>query len=179
MTKSQQDAERGTVTYYYVQQGAPRYGPQGGQQGGYGTVNSTTNSQFPGQQAGFSLDLTWSPRNWFVSATFMPGGGPDTIGEAQTLDPSWELSGWAPPLDKTLAPTMSLLNLDPTGTLNAKSVPAYIPTEISLATLAFSSDGVQFRALIKSLNVRSMADVSVDDTAATESSSSCVKGSKS
>ncbi|KAK4618854.1 Plasma membrane proteolipid 3 [Fulvia fulva] len=50
---AQQDAERGTVTYYYVQQGAPRYGPQGGQQGDYGTVNSTTNSQFPGQQAGF------------------------------------------------------------------------------------------------------------------------------
>lgn len=116
-----------------------------------------------GQQAGFSLDLTWSPRNWFVSATFMPGGGPDTIGEAQTLDPSWELSSWAPPLDKTLAPTMSLLNLDPTGTLNAKSVPAYIPTEISLTTLAFSSDGVQFRALIKSRDATTTPSSPVSD----------------
>lgn len=116
-----------------------------------------------GQQAGFSLDLTWSPRNWFVSATFMPGGGPDTIGEAQTLDPSWELSGWAPPLDKTLAQTMSLLNLDPTGTLNAKSVPAYILTEISLATLAFSSDGVQFRALIKSRDATTTTSSPVSD----------------
>ncbi|KAM0544226.1 hypothetical protein ACHAPJ_011915 [Fusarium lateritium] len=116
-----------------------------------------------GQQAGFSLDLTWSPRSWFVSATFMPGGGPDTIGEAQTLDPSWELSSWAPPLDKTLASTMSLLNLDPTGTLNAKSVPAYIPTEISLATLAFSSDGVQFRALIKSRDATTTTSSPVSD----------------
>ncbi|KAF4440704.1 hypothetical protein FACUT_3242 [Fusarium acutatum] len=116
-----------------------------------------------GQQAGFSLDLTWSPRNWFLSATFMPGGGPDTIGEAQTLDPSWELSNWAPPLDKTLASTMSLLNLDPTGTLNAKSVPAYIPTEISLATLAFSSDEVQFRALIKSRDATTTTSSPVSD----------------
>ncbi|KAF4501986.1 hypothetical protein FAGAP_1777 [Fusarium agapanthi] len=116
-----------------------------------------------GQQAGFSLDLKWSPRNWFVSATFMPGGGPDIIGEAQTLDPSWELSSWAPPLDKTLASTMSLLNLDPTGTLNAKSVPAYIPTEISLATLAFSSDGVQFRALIKSRDATTTTSSPVSD----------------
>ncbi|KAF5539411.1 hypothetical protein FMEXI_8900 [Fusarium mexicanum] len=116
-----------------------------------------------GQQASFSLDLKWSPRHWFISATFMPGGGPDAIGEAQTLDPSWELSSWAPPLDKTLASTMSLLNLDPTGTLNAKSVPAYIPTEISLATLAFSSDGVQFRALIKSRDATTTTSSPVSD----------------
>lgn len=41
------DAERsaggGTVTYYYVQQGRL----QNPSQGGYGTVNSTPNSQFP------------------------------------------------------------------------------------------------------------------------------------
>ncbi|KAM3424357.1 Plasma membrane proteolipid 3 [Cercospora zeina] len=49
---AQQDAERGTVTYYYVQTtGQPRYAaPQQGQQG-YGTVNaSAPNAQFPQQQ---------------------------------------------------------------------------------------------------------------------------------
>ncbi|CAK1358376.1 Plasma membrane proteolipid 3 [Cercospora beticola] len=49
---AQQDAERGNVTYYYVQTtGQPQYAaPQQGQQG-YGTVNaSTPNAQFPQQQ---------------------------------------------------------------------------------------------------------------------------------
>ena len=46
-----QDPEQGRVTYYYVQT-QPHYGPQG-RQGGYGTVNSTPNAQFPSQQAGF------------------------------------------------------------------------------------------------------------------------------
>ncbi|EMF09578.1 UPF0057-domain-containing protein [Sphaerulina musiva SO2202] len=49
---AQQDAERGTVTYYYVQtNGQPQYAPQG--QGGqsYGTVNaSAPNAQFAQQQ---------------------------------------------------------------------------------------------------------------------------------
>ena len=49
---AQQDAERGTVTYYYVQTtGQPQYAaPQQGQQS-YGTVNaSAPNAQFPQQQ---------------------------------------------------------------------------------------------------------------------------------
>lgn len=52
---AQQDAERGNVTYYYVQTaGQPRYAPQQGGQRQYGTVNSTPNAQFPGaQQQGF------------------------------------------------------------------------------------------------------------------------------
>lgn len=44
-----QDAERGNVTYYYVQT-QPARRTDGTQ--GYGTVNSTPNSQFPGQQQG-------------------------------------------------------------------------------------------------------------------------------
>lgn len=47
------DAERaqgGTVTYYYVQHGNQQPGPNAG----YGTVNSTPNSQFPiAQENGF------------------------------------------------------------------------------------------------------------------------------
>jgi hypothetical protein len=54
------DAEhgnRGHVTYYFVQD-QTRYAPQGApqgkpQQGGYGTVNSAPNSQFPPTQDGF------------------------------------------------------------------------------------------------------------------------------
>ena len=42
-----QDAEGGHVTYYYVQTNATSA------QGGYGTVNSTPNSQFPSQHQGF------------------------------------------------------------------------------------------------------------------------------
>lgn len=49
---AQQDPEGGNVTYYYVQQGQPRYAAQGGQRQ-YGTVNSTPNAQFPHQQQGF------------------------------------------------------------------------------------------------------------------------------
>ena len=48
---AQQDAEQGTVTYYYVQtNGQPQYAPRGQRQH-YGTVNSSTpNAQFPKQQ---------------------------------------------------------------------------------------------------------------------------------
>lgn len=49
---AQQDAERGTVTYYYVQtNGQPHYAPQGHGGQSYGTVNaSAPNAQFAQQQ---------------------------------------------------------------------------------------------------------------------------------
>ncbi|KAF2162641.1 hypothetical protein M409DRAFT_68946 [Zasmidium cellare ATCC 36951] len=61
---AQQDAERGTVTYYYVQS-QPAYAPQqgGSSQRGYGTVNnSTPNSQFPAQQQGVVPQPAQAPK---------------------------------------------------------------------------------------------------------------------
>ncbi|RSL82212.1 hypothetical protein CEP51_005300, partial [Fusarium floridanum] len=103
-----------------------------------------------GQTAGFSLDFTWQPSRWFVSGTFMPGGGNFTLGDDQYLDPTWELSDWAPPMDMNRAQSMSILYLDPTGMLKESTVPSYIPTEITVATLSVSPGGVRFSALIKS-----------------------------
>ncbi|EME78640.1 uncharacterized protein MYCFIDRAFT_78350 [Pseudocercospora fijiensis CIRAD86] len=52
---AQHDAERGTITYYYVQTDAPRYAPKpprGGQPRNYGTASSAAapNAQFPQPQ---------------------------------------------------------------------------------------------------------------------------------
>ncbi|KAK4494754.1 hypothetical protein PRZ48_014110 [Zasmidium cellare] len=60
---AQQDAERGTVTYYYVQS-QPAYAPQqgGSSQRGYGTVNSTPNQQFPAQQQGVVPQPAQAPK---------------------------------------------------------------------------------------------------------------------
>ncbi|KAK7419843.1 hypothetical protein QQZ08_010677 [Neonectria magnoliae] len=103
-----------------------------------------------GKMAGFSLDFTWMPTQWEVSGRFMPGGLNYSIGDEERLDPEWELSDWVPPLNKNLAPTLSIFHLDPTSTLNKDLVPSYIPTEITMASLRFGSEGIEFHALLKS-----------------------------
>ena len=105
-----------------------------------------------GKTAGFSLDFLWQPRRWKISAAFMPGGVEYVRGVDEHMDPTWEFCDWIPPLDLRRESRMSLLHLAPSGVFKPETVPSYLPTDICLATLALSSDGIEFSALLKSPN---------------------------